>query len=111
MLKDAEFIGKTKIDNHFMVSISDMFPVATEGRGYVSGEVYEIDDDMIIEIDFLEGYNPNKPNKSFYLRKIVSTEYGDCYMYYQNNIDGKKIYDWNIFKERLKYENQKQAVA
>lgn len=93
-----------------MVSVRNMFPVATEGRGYVCGEVYEIDESRIIDIDFFEGYNPTQPQNSFYQRKTVVTEYGECYMYYQDNIKGQKLYDWRLYREVLSYEKQKQTA-
>jgi len=52
------------------------FPAVTAGEKYISGEVWEVDDDTLEHLDAIEGY----PN--FYNRKQVDTTQGRAWMYY-----------------------------
>lgn len=52
-------------------------------------EVYEVSDDVMEDLDSLEGYNPNNP-KEFYDRTQVETQHGMAWIYFME--DGPKHY-------------------
>lgn len=86
VMKEAQgkFIGRGKIRNKEMYyAYRGSFPVVIEGVGDVYGEVYEIEDRVIVAggfygnyktkplkiLDKLEGYRPKDPKSSMYIRK------------------------------------------
>lgn len=81
LLKNSQFIGDSKVDNFTLHSFGG-FPVAVPAsEQYITGEVYEVDDDTMTNLDWLEGY------PSFYDRQIVETEHGNAWMYFQETVD------------------------
>jgi gamma-glutamylcyclotransferase (GGCT)/AIG2-like uncharacterized protein YtfP len=40
--------------------------------GWVSGELFKVDEEMIQSLDALEEYNPEEPERSEYLRRVVT---------------------------------------
>lgn len=56
-----------------------------EEQGLVHGEVYLVDDDTLHRLDRYEGYNPDRPGHSLYLRKEKTTEEGELVSIYVYN--------------------------
>ena len=48
-----------------------VYPAVRKGIGAVYGELYEIDDKKINELDTIEGYYPEDNDQSLYVRKEV----------------------------------------
>jgi gamma-glutamylcyclotransferase (GGCT)/AIG2-like uncharacterized protein YtfP len=40
--------------------------------GWVSGELFKVDEEMIQSLDAVEEYNPEEPERSEYLRRVVT---------------------------------------
>ena len=59
-----------------MYDLNVGFPGVTEtdGDSEVYGELYEIEDKAVSEIDCFEGYNPKKPQDSMYIRRQVDVK-------------------------------------
>jgi gamma-glutamylcyclotransferase (GGCT)/AIG2-like uncharacterized protein YtfP len=101
-LMGSKCLGLTTISGYYLKTTTGLFPIAHRGEGYVVGEVYKINDEILRGIDRMEGYNPNDPDSSFYQRVTISTEFGDAYIYTQKdyNIGSWKFYDWLLFTQR-----------
>lgn len=81
LLTEAEKLGTAIVQD---VTLYDMgFPVAIDSDGdFVTGEVYRVDDEETMQrLDWLEGY------PSFYDRKLVDTEHGQAWMYFQTEVN------------------------
>ena len=71
---------------------SSWFPGIVPGEGTVIGEVHEYDhtEQVLEEMDRIEGYNKKQPERSFYMREIKEVELDDgtkvrAYVYIFNN--------------------------
>lgn len=80
----------------------------------VIGEVYFIDRETMARLDYIEGYRPNEPEHSLYIRKPVivlnsnhEEQFGYIYEYNQNTDNVTTIIesgDWAIREEQLREE-------
>jgi gamma-glutamylcyclotransferase (GGCT)/AIG2-like uncharacterized protein YtfP len=60
--------------------------IETAVGAFFKAEIIEVDDDTLARLDSYEGYNPNHPASSLYVRK----EYQDGFIYqYNGNVSGK----------------------
>jgi gamma-glutamylcyclotransferase (GGCT)/AIG2-like uncharacterized protein YtfP len=92
LLKDSRLVEVGTTEEEFtLVANSIPYLLDEEGKSYVSGEIYEVDESTLKSIDQLEG-SPN-----WYARKIISvvTELGD------------KIQAWAYFMPKSKVSNAK----
>ena len=97
LLRDAEFIGESLVDN---MTLYDMgFPVAVDRDGEkIKGEVFRITDELQ-SLDYLEGY------PDFYDRKLVDTKHGQAWIYFQPVENVYKLKLKCIGKEWIGYEH------
>lgn len=75
LLTTSKYLGTTVVDGWDLYDLG-AFPAITPGELPLTVEVYEVDDVVFASLDRLEGY------PSFYDRKLISTEYGDAWVYY-----------------------------
>lgn len=80
LLKDSKFIGKDLVDEMALIDIGP-YPVAVDAKEgspmQIQGEVYEVDEDTMRNLDALEGY------PHLYSRKQVRTvSWNDVWIYY-----------------------------
>lgn len=87
ILQDSKYLGNDKIKGYDMYSLGP-FPGIVEsenGEGIVQGELYEVNDEVLKELDRLEGYSDSDPFNSLYIRKeTVSINGTTCYFYEYN---------------------------
>lgn len=76
-LENSKYLGNCEIEGYEMYHLR-YYPGIIEGKGRIKGEVYEIDEETLHLIDFLEGEG------SLYIRKEIETEYGITYIYVYN---------------------------
>lgn len=76
-LNNSKYLGNCEIEGYEMYHLG-YYPGIIDGKGIIKGEVYEIDDDTLHLIDFLEG------ESSLYIRKEIETEYGKTFIYVYN---------------------------
>lgn len=108
-LTNQKYIGKatTKNSNFSMVSCGGAYPmVFNNGDKKISGEIYEIDESLIKDLDIYEGCD--NTNNALYKRA-----YFDCVlengqevraiMYYQNTIARQNRYMTNVLLENNIY--------
>ena len=61
------------------------FPgVKLDGRGEVHGHMFEIDKDVLSVCDGYEGYRPQSPETSLYIRRTLTDEEGEYFTYEYN---------------------------
>ena len=58
-----------------MASLGGFPCVTTEGNNQIHGEIYEVDDPTLADLDRLEGH------PSFYCREVVRSSKGDVWVY------------------------------
>lgn len=95
--------GITKNAEFKMYSVDDRYPAITQGNEKISGELYRIDDDNIIYIDYLEGYPNYYDRKEFLIDfngKLVK-----AYIYYIKNIKDVFGEELPLESKRIKREN------
>lgn len=86
-LKDQTFIsvGETAPE-YTMVSLGGFPGVCLNGNTAIHGEVFEVNDSRLRDIDSLEGYSPSNPSQGLYDRKTVTlTDGTEALMYVFNN--------------------------
>lgn len=92
LLADSERRGKEVVSGFSLVDLGS-FPACvedSESEISIIGEVWEISDKTLRQLDYLEGY------PGFYNRKLVPTFDGDAWIYFCNNAkDGRKISSGN----------------
>lgn len=80
----ARFVGADQIAGFTLYS-NHAFPYALPSEGAHAGivvEVYAVDQRVLASLDLLEGFSPERPNDSLYLRTSVTTAAGRDVMLY-----------------------------
>lgn len=90
LLETSKKLGVTKTPEGFDMLDLGYFPGAIKGQGVLIGEVYEVDDVVLKDLDRLEGYHDkNNNHNNMYNRIEIETEFGKAYIYiyelYSNN--------------------------
>ena len=71
-LQGAVYLGDARIAG----SLYDIgtYPglLVNPSPGWVSGELFKVDEEMIQSLDAVEEYNPEEPERSEYLRRVVT---------------------------------------
>lgn len=94
----GKYLGEFRTKPEYTLITLGQFPGLLEGGNTpVHMEVYEVNKEQLKEIDSLEGWNPNNPEKSMYIKKEISSPYGKISIYIYN-IDSKKINSKDIVK-------------
>lgn len=65
------------------------FPAAKlQASQGITAEVYLIDAETLMRLDQLEGYDQEQPEQGLYNRVLVTTPYGEAWVYvYNDNVD------------------------
>lgn len=94
-LNGCSFIGSGVI-NGVMFDLGS-YPGISNGNNSIFGEVYKIDDEILKQLDRIEGYTPGDEKYSLYLRrteKVTLLSEGTsltAYTYFYNSFDNRKI--------------------
>ena len=105
VLSNSKFLG-TVVVRAKMYDLG-RYPGIIEGEGQVIGEVYEIDQITLKKLDEVEGYFPDNPLGSEYIRKeveILSTEVDEpviAYFYNQKVKESDRIVCGDYRKHRF----------
>lgn len=83
LLRNAKFLGMYNTPPEWTMYSYGCPVIVPEGNTSIVTEVYEIDDKMLDSLDTLEGYPYH------YNRKIIDTDYGPAYIYFQKSVWGK----------------------
>jgi len=88
MFSGAKFIAESMTaDNHYRLYDFGAFPAVTFGGSHrITGEVFEINDDVLEDLDRIEGYH-----QGFYQRKKIQTLHGEAWMYYIPDIENYRV--------------------
>jgi len=72
VLDECECVAEEAyLDDYYMISLGG-FPGILPGVGQVRGEIYKIDEDILDQLDRIEGYREDDPKHSLYIRTVVS---------------------------------------
>ena len=74
----ATIVGKAKTNypDYNMLDLGAFPGVTKEGEKHIQGEVWEVDDEVMEQLDMIEGY------PEFYNRQQTQTTLGKAWMYY-----------------------------
>jgi gamma-glutamylcyclotransferase (GGCT)/AIG2-like uncharacterized protein YtfP len=74
----ATIVGKAKTEypDYEMIDLGAFPGVILKGEKYIQGEVWEVDDEIMEQLDMIEGY------PEFYNRQQTQTTLGKAWMYY-----------------------------
>lgn len=112
LLQHSNFIGEgiTNEPQFTMVNLGSFPGVLIDGNGYISGEVYEINQPTLVRLDILEGEG------NFYSRRKinvkVNNEIHECFIYvllrnysfFESTKEHKSYQDECIFTWRKDYQ-------
>lgn len=68
--------GVAFIDGFDMLNLGG-FPGIVPGNGRIVGEIYEVDEEVLGQLDRIEGYREDDPKNSLYIRQKVDAFYED----------------------------------
>ena len=92
-LDGARRLGATVVDGFQMIDLGGI-PGVFHSHGDIQGEVYEINEDILFNLDRLEGYIESDHASSTYVREeIVLPKFGKCWIYVWNgnSNDGPQV--------------------
>lgn len=89
-LEGTTYIGKASTLENFVMYAHSGYPAIVEPQGKdagytIFGEVYEVNDRVLMMLDHLEGYDPESPKTSLYQRSSIEVKIND-------NIEGVYVY-------------------
>ena len=108
-LQDSTCLGTATLNGYDMYDLST-YPGIVPGSGRVKGEVYEVSEETMRDLDYLEGEG------SLYIRRQaeVTQETGEvilAYIYvYNHSISGYKRIPENLQPYTVDWENRDQAT-
>ena len=85
-LSTSEYLGTTRIDGFQMVSLGGYPAVDRSKQGSITVEVYEASPEDVERCNWLEGYDPEHPEDSYYGRLTINTPFGEAEIYTMNGI-------------------------
>lgn len=93
LLKNSKFVGQAVTKEKYTMYSCGSFPSVTEEPSYnISGEVYEINEQTLKSLDYLEGYEEGRKN-NFYERKLtevlVNNKSEVCFIYFGSKTSQK----------------------
>ena len=68
IMDNAQLVGCALLDKAILYDIGN-YPGIKEGDGIVIGEIFEINNEILTELDYIEGYDKMNEDISLYLRK------------------------------------------
>ncbi|WP_408598823.1 gamma-glutamylcyclotransferase [Limnohabitans sp.] len=66
------------------------YPALVGGAGQVQGQVFEVDDAMLVRLDEVESYQPERPERCEYLRERMAVDLSD----------GRRLQAWTYVYNR-----------
>lgn len=99
LLANSLLIGDAKVSGLQMHDLG-YFPACVKSedpKSKVVGEVWQIDDATLLQLDWLEGYNGENPEEGFYNRIEVDTKWGKAWVYICEEARGRDLIeggDW-----------------
>jgi gamma-glutamylcyclotransferase (GGCT)/AIG2-like uncharacterized protein YtfP len=86
-LKDATFVRETRVPGFDMINLGGFPGIVPnpQNKEGVVGEVYDnVSDNVIEHLDHYEGYRPDNPKRSYYLREKINVEGDEMFVYVWN---------------------------
>ena len=110
---ESNFIGSYVTEPEYTLIDLGAYPGLYEnGNTSINMEVYEVDGHTLADLDHLEGYIESNEEISMYIRKTISTPFGEAFGYIYNDPIKKKepitSGDWNehiLFKHSLAHND------
>jgi gamma-glutamylcyclotransferase (GGCT)/AIG2-like uncharacterized protein YtfP len=104
--KESKLLGSFKTEPNYTLFSLGSFPgLKKNGKNQVTLEVYEVEETVLENLDYLESYDQENEKSSLYLREIINTPFGESYIYFYNGEQGNKKTiesgDWVQYKESL----------
>jgi gamma-glutamylcyclotransferase (GGCT)/AIG2-like uncharacterized protein YtfP len=101
-LRNADFIGEFKTEAVYSLYDLGSFPgLKNDGNTSVVMEIYAVTEKEGINIDHLEGYDPNRKS-TFYDKESIETPFGEASVYtYVRTIPENKLVESGDWKEHV----------
>jgi len=119
LLRSSKFLGKAVTAFNYQM-YQEGIPYVAEGvksKFPVKGELYEVNEDTLMELDYLEGFNENDYSGSWYKRKLISViddnnQTHKAYIYFNEPL-GSIIADndYRKFREKIKSVTKSGSVS
>ena len=96
----AEFLGVCRMPRHRMLKVDGMpYPACyytNDIDDYVVTEIWETDPEGLDHLDKVEGFYPDRPKDSLYLRhQVAAAGFGRTWIYtFNHKREGRIIHDW-----------------
>jgi len=101
LIANSNFVGETISEDKYTMFSLGYFPgIVEDGETNIVLEVYEVDADTELRLDRLEGYVESNPERSFYIKKKINTEFGEAFIYIYNGRPSAKVVEdgnWTKF--------------
>lgn len=101
LLETSEYVGYHTTEPKYTMLNLGCFPAVIEGGNTaISGELYEVSNKVLVDLDILEGV------PSLYHRGTINTKYGEAIIYILTNnhfIDNKSIVKTGVWIESIEY--------
>lgn len=108
LIADCKRIGLGWLTGFRMYNLGDLPAIIAthDDSGRIRVEWYDVSDDILEELDGLEGFNPDSVNTSLFVRKRVFSPYGRGWIYLYNRSLNSVPYmeagDWERFSRETK---------
>lgn len=92
LLQESEFLGRDRVHGLVLYDLG-LFPGArVEGSAEVGVEVFAVSVETLQLLDELEGYRPEAPASSYFMRTLLPSRFGDVWIYtFNNSVEGLDI--------------------
>jgi gamma-glutamylcyclotransferase (GGCT)/AIG2-like uncharacterized protein YtfP len=80
-LRDAIFLGEDILSQITLYDLGYFPGAKLEVSMGIQVEVFDINSETLQRLDWLEGYYPDQPERSFYQRITLATRYGEAWVY------------------------------
>lgn len=125
MLGDSDYVGKfDSLPIYGLWDVGQTSPLLAEtGNSSVRFEVYRVSKSTLNKLDDNEYYYEHQLNRSYMVRKLIDSPFGDIFVYFlndENAIEYNPLYegadlitngDWVDYKESFKYKNKKNTTT
>jgi gamma-glutamylcyclotransferase (GGCT)/AIG2-like uncharacterized protein YtfP len=113
LLVNSKYVGEDITSPSYTMYDLGSFPgLVQEGNRSYTIELYDVNEEVAKRLDFLEGYDENEEENSFYIRRKINTKFGEASIYYLNRWGHQeKIVEDSSWKNYYLNKNKKRLLS